>query len=58
MTHDLAFTDDGFTDDGFAVLETGIEQPVSFLYNSSQAGTSFSKDRVEITDTIINVKIQ
>jgi len=52
------FTDNGFTDNGFVTISDDLSKPVSFLYNSSQAGTSFSKDRVEITDTIINVKIQ
>ena len=55
-----AFTADGFTDDGFInenyTLIT-LSQAISFLYNSSQAGTSFSKDKIEIKDTKINVKI-
>jgi len=34
-----------------------LSQAVSFLYNSSRAGTSFAKDRIELKDTTINVKI-
>jgi len=58
MVHStIAFTDDGFTSDGFALESSALDQAISFLYNSSQAGTSFSKDKIEIKDTTINVKI-